>query len=140
MLTRIFECELWNSGTSFFRSAICGLSTAATVIVVVPPPPPPPPAPGEQAAPTTAMSSPKTPTTTGLDLATPWSSNRSFPSVIDNHPLSAGPDAGTGFELRYLSRKRLRTGNAATITQGKRLRKPLRYIHVSTSWQGRLLT
>src|SRR5205807_4592183 len=38
----------WKSGTSFWRSSICGLLTAATVMVWVEPPVPPP-APGEQA-------------------------------------------------------------------------------------------
>src|ERR1700682_4637879 len=47
-------CELVNSGSSCFRSAIDGLSTAASVIVVVLPPPPPPPAP-EQAPATIRM-------------------------------------------------------------------------------------
>src|SRR5438309_11492679 len=38
----------WKSGTSFWRSSICGLLTAATVLVWLEPPVPPP-APGEQA-------------------------------------------------------------------------------------------
>jgi hypothetical protein len=77
----------------------------------------------EQAAPTRAMSNPKTPATTSLGVALPRFRDRSFPSVIDNHPLFFAPLR----RLRYLSRKRLRCGNAATIAQGKRLRKPLRY-------------
>src|SRR5438270_13434835 len=40
--------DFWKSGTSFWRSSICGLLTAATVMVWVEPPVPPP-APGEQA-------------------------------------------------------------------------------------------
>ena len=55
------ECALWKSPTSFFRSAICGLSTAARVMVFEPPPPPP--APPEHAAPTSMT---RTPTIAGI--------------------------------------------------------------------------
>src|ERR1700682_5934993 len=58
MLTLMVGCELWNSGRSFFRSAIDGLSTAASVIVVVPAPPPPPPAPEQAASASIALASP----------------------------------------------------------------------------------
>src|SRR5205823_13217485 len=79
------ECLLWNSETSCFRSAICGLSTAARVMVwLVPPPPPPAP---EHAAPTPTSARPAI-TLRALDL-TRWYGDRSFLSVMDRpSPLS----------------------------------------------------
>ena len=79
----MFECALWKSPTSCFRSAICGLSTAASVIVV-PLPPPPPPAPGEHAAPSRATSSPR------MVMALCRTENRSFLSLMQSHLFSFG--------------------------------------------------
>src|ERR1700730_14044297 len=79
MFTLMLGCELSNSGRIFFRSAIDGLSTAASVIVVVPAPPPPPPAP-EHAPATNAITSPA--------IASPSrrSCGRSLPSLMQSHP------------------------------------------------------
>src|SRR5713101_9938582 len=82
----MFECEAWKSGTSCFRSAIDGLSTAAKVIVVVPAPPSPPPAP-EQAAPTTATMSPRIVAKTGLDVEPRRLIDRRYLSLIQSHPF-----------------------------------------------------
>src|SRR5207245_3852515 len=80
-------CELWKSPTSFFRSAIDGLSTAAIVIVVALPPPPPP-APPEHAAPTSAITSPRTMVIVGLEIARCPLGDRSFLSRMDSHLFS----------------------------------------------------
>src|SRR5258708_31341192 len=81
----MFECEAWKSGTSCFRSAIEGLSTADKVIVVVPPPPPPP-AP-EQAPPTTATMSPRIVAKTGLVVEPRRLIDRRYLSLIQSHPF-----------------------------------------------------
>src|SRR5712691_2781720 len=83
MLTLMLECALSKSGTSFFRSAIEGLSTDPSVMVVAPPPPPPPPAPGEQAAPSSAMNSPRI--VIGLCRYV-----RNFLSLMQSHLFSFG--------------------------------------------------
>src|SRR5258708_34153280 len=64
MLTLMFGCAVSKLGRSVFRSAICGLSTAAIVIVVEPALPPPPPAP-EHAPATRANTTPTMPSPIG---------------------------------------------------------------------------
>src|SRR5712692_5238299 len=93
MLTLMFELELSKSGRSFFRSAIDGLSTAASVIVVAPPPPPPP-AP-EHAPATSATTMPRTRVTTYFDVAWCRSGGRRSLSLIRSNPLLGGPDGRT---------------------------------------------
>src|ERR1700687_989184 len=83
MLTLMFGCELWKSGMSFFRSFIDGLSTEPTVMVVALPPPPPP-APPEHAAPTSAITSPRTMVIVGLEIAE-WFGDRSFLYLMQSH-------------------------------------------------------
>src|SRR5215469_13016589 len=94
------ECLLWNSGRSFFRSAIWGLSTAARVMVVCEaPPPPPPPAPGLQAtAARTASVIPASLVARDLETAGARSGNRNgisarglfIPSRLLHHHWSGG--------------------------------------------------
>src|SRR5712692_1286945 len=84
MLTLMFGCELWKSGMSFFRSFIDGLSTEPTVIVVAADPPPPP-APPEHAAPTSAITSPRTMVIVGLEIASCRFGARSFLSLMRSH-------------------------------------------------------
>src|ERR1700737_4103324 len=96
MLTLMLECELWNSGRSFFRSAIDGLSTAARVMVVWPPPPPPP-APGEHAAPTKAMRRPMT------VVARRRSDDPRFLPLIESHPFLNRSDTDARARVTTLS-------------------------------------
>src|SRR2546425_954781 len=96
MLTLMFECELWNSGRSFFRSAIEGLSTAASVMVVWPAPPPPP-APGEHAAPTKAIRSPTT------VVARRRSHDRRSLPLIESHPFLNTSDVDARTQVTTLS-------------------------------------
>src|SRR5438128_12276923 len=79
------ECLLWKSETRFFRSAICGLSTAAMVIVFELLPPPPPPAP-EHAAPARATINPMAVVATSRHRG---SGEPSFLSVMESHPFFA---------------------------------------------------
>src|SRR6266852_6358170 len=80
MLTLMPECELSKSGTSFFRSAIEGLSTAASVIVDALAPPPPP-APPEHATAARAITSPR------IGMARRRSEDRRFLPLMESHPF-----------------------------------------------------
>src|SRR5260370_32299235 len=97
MLTLMLECAASKSGMSFFRSAIEGLSTEPTVMVVAAPPPPPP-APPEHAAPTSAITSPMTIVTVGLEIDSRRFGDRSFLSLMQSHLSyysAAGPPMTT---------------------------------------------